>query len=136
LGRGYELNAIAAAVVGGCSLQGGAGTIPGAALGCLFLRVVIDGVAKIIKSGADIYEGLIVGNVVVIAVALNQPTIRRRLLPGPLGTVMVVVLALYAAILGLLFSGQQAAVLVGGATFALLGVIKYREGRRESTSSS
>src|SRR5262245_40291156 len=28
LGRGYELNAIAAAVVGGCSLQGGAGTIP------------------------------------------------------------------------------------------------------------
>ena len=38
LGRGYELNAIAAAVVGGCSLQGGIGTIPGVMLGCLFLR--------------------------------------------------------------------------------------------------
>ena len=34
LGRGYELNAIAAAVVGGCSLQGGVGTIPGTVLGC------------------------------------------------------------------------------------------------------
>ncbi|MCA9117259.1 MAG: ABC transporter permease, partial [Planctomycetaceae bacterium] len=55
LGRGYELNAIAAAVVGGCSLQGGAGTITGTALGALFLRVVIDGVAKIIKTGADVY---------------------------------------------------------------------------------
>src|SRR5262249_1328839 len=41
-GVGYELNAIAAAVVGGCSLQGGVGTIPGAVLGALFLRTVID----------------------------------------------------------------------------------------------
>src|SRR5581483_11856382 len=71
LGRGYELNAIAAAVVGGCSLQGGVGSIPGTVLGCLFLRVVIDGIAKIIKTGADLYEGLIVGIVLVIAVAVN-----------------------------------------------------------------
>ncbi|MEX0710712.1 MAG: ABC transporter permease [Pirellulales bacterium] len=56
LARGYELNAIAAAVVGGCSLRGGIGTIPGTVLGCLFLRVVIDGIAKIIKTGADVYE--------------------------------------------------------------------------------
>ena len=61
LGRGYELNAIAAAVVGGCSLSGGVGTIPGTVLGVLFLRAVIDGVAKIIKSNAEVYEGLIVG---------------------------------------------------------------------------
>src|SRR5205807_4382724 len=71
LGQGYELNAIAAAVVGGCSLTGGVGTIPGTALGVLFLRTVIDGVAKVIKTGADVYEGLIVGSVVVIAVALT-----------------------------------------------------------------
>ena len=41
-GRGHELNAIAAAVVGGCSLSGGVGTIPGTVLGAFFLRVVID----------------------------------------------------------------------------------------------
>ena len=56
LGRGYELNAIAAAVVGGCSLQGGVGTVSGTILGCLFLRSVIDGIAKIIKTGADVYR--------------------------------------------------------------------------------
>lgn len=72
LGRGYELNAIAAAVVGGCSLQGGIGTVPGTVLGVLFLRVVIDAVAKIIKVGSDLYEGMIVGLLVVLAVALNQ----------------------------------------------------------------
>ena len=53
LGQGYELNAIAASVVGGCSLAGGVGTIPGTLLGALFLRVVIDGVAKIIKTGSN-----------------------------------------------------------------------------------
>src|SRR5205809_4019807 len=89
--RGYELNAIAAAVVGGCSLQGGVGTIPGAVLGALFLRVVIDGVAKIIKTGADVYEGLIVGGVVVVAVAFThlRQSGRRgtRFFAGPLGAV-------------------------------------------------
>lgn len=71
-GRGHELNAIAASVVGGCSLSGGVGTVPGTILGTVFLRVVIDAVSKIIKTGADVYEGLIVGIVVVIAVALGQ----------------------------------------------------------------
>lgn len=77
LGRGYELNAIAAAVVGGCSLQGGAGTIPGTILGALFLRVVIDSIPQVIKSNADTYEGLIVGGVVVAAVAFTQWRARR-----------------------------------------------------------
>jgi ribose/xylose/arabinose/galactoside ABC-type transport system permease subunit len=71
LARGYELNAIAAAVVGGCSLQGGKGTILGTVLGVLFLRTVLDAVAKIFHVGADLYEGMIVGVVVVLAVAVN-----------------------------------------------------------------
>jgi len=71
LGRGYELNAIAAAVVGGCSLQGGKGTVLGTVLGVLFLRTVLDAVAKIFHVGADLYEGMIVGIVVVLAVAVN-----------------------------------------------------------------
>ena len=60
-GSGYELNAIAAAVVGGCSLQGGIGTIPGVMLGVLFLRVVIDSVAKLVGLWRRHYEGIIVG---------------------------------------------------------------------------
>ncbi|MEX1228828.1 MAG: ABC transporter permease [Planctomycetaceae bacterium] len=97
LGRGYELNAIAAAVVGGCSLQGGIGTIPGTVFGALFLRVVIDGVAKIIKTGADVYEGLIVGVVVVCAVAFSQASgsqRRFRFFEGHLGWVTILNLTL------------------------------------------
>ncbi|MFM8573816.1 MAG: hypothetical protein ACKOAU_19630, partial [Pirellula sp.] len=63
---------IAASVIGGCSLQGGLGTIPGTILGCLFLRTIIDAVQKIVGAGADVYEGMIVGIVVVVAVTFSQ----------------------------------------------------------------
>jgi ribose/xylose/arabinose/galactoside ABC-type transport system permease subunit len=103
LARGYELNAIAAAVVGGCSLQGGVGTVPGTLLGALFLRVVIDGVANVIKTGADVYEGLIVGVLVVCAVTLTKSGelagVPRRLLRGALGWVTILNLTLLSAAL-------------------------------------
>jgi ribose/xylose/arabinose/galactoside ABC-type transport system permease subunit len=105
LGRGYELNSIAAAVVGGCSLQGGVGSVPGTVLGALFLRIVIDGVAKIIKTGADVYEGLIVGVVVVFAVAFSQTGGRRQRMPffaGGLGLVAAVNLSLLAGAMAIL----------------------------------
>jgi ribose/xylose/arabinose/galactoside ABC-type transport system permease subunit len=96
-GVGYELNAIAAAVVGGCSLQGGIGTVPGVILGVIFLRVVIDSVAKLIKSGSDIYEGMIVGVVVVIAVTFSQLRELRasggQLFPGKQSWVAIPTLA-------------------------------------------
>ena len=102
--RGYELNAIAASVVGGCSLQGGVGTIPGTLLGALFLRVVIDGVAKIIKTGADVYEGLIVGVLVVFAVTFTKTSANlslasRKLFSGPLGWVTILNLTLLSAVM-------------------------------------
>jgi ribose/xylose/arabinose/galactoside ABC-type transport system permease subunit len=137
--RGYELNAIAAAVVGGCSLKGGVGTIPGAMLGALFLRVVIDGVAKIIKTGADVYEGLIVGGVVVVAVAFTQlrqgSGHRKRFFSGPLGLVAMLNLALVGGGLAMLLAPQTGlsraatGLLAGGATLALLIFVRLLEGR-------
>jgi ribose/xylose/arabinose/galactoside ABC-type transport system permease subunit len=143
LGRGYELNAIAAAVVGGCSLQGGAGTIPGTILGALFLRTVIDSVAKVIKIGSDIYEGLIVGGVVVIAVAFNQLRQAggryKRFFAGALGTVTIVNLALFTGIMAALL-GQKTAlgpVRLGSAAtvvaLAALILVKFIESRRSRT---
>jgi ribose/xylose/arabinose/galactoside ABC-type transport system permease subunit len=124
LGLGYELNAIAAAVVGGCSLRGGVGTIPGTVLGVLFLRTVIDGVAKVIKTGADVYEGLIVGSVVVIAVALTQfrQAGRRgkRFLSGVQGMVTIVNLALLAGVLAALLAPKTA---LGERTLALTSAV-------------
>ena len=112
LGRGYELNAIAAAVVGGCSLQGGVGTVPGTVLGALFLRIVIDSVAKIIKTGADVYEGLIVGIVVVVAVAFSQfrhtAGQGNRVFPGALGLVAVITLGALAGVLAMLLGPKNA----------------------------
>lgn len=115
LARGYELNAIAAAVVGGCSLQGGVGTIPGTLLGAVFLRVVIDGVANVIKTGADVYEGLIVGVLVVCAVTLTKAGEltggARRLLGGALGWVTIINLTLIAgammALIGVRLIGEK-----------------------------
>ncbi|MBM4076540.1 MAG: ABC transporter permease, partial [Planctomycetes bacterium] len=135
LGRGYELNAIAAAVVGGCSLQGGVGTIPGTLLGAFFLRVVIDGVAKIIKTGANLYEGLIVGVLVVFAVTFTgrQGTIvgRIKLFQGPLGWVAILNLTLLSSVMMALMgikivegrtqmNALWLASLAAGATFSLL----------------
>jgi ribose/xylose/arabinose/galactoside ABC-type transport system permease subunit len=72
MGMGYELNAIAAAVVGGAGLRGGVGTMSGTILGALFLTLVVNGIPHIIKIESTLYEGIIVGVVVILAVAVNQ----------------------------------------------------------------
>lgn len=137
-GRGHELNAIAAAVVGGCSLSGGVGTVPGTVLGAVFLRVVIDAVSKIIKTGADVYEGLIVGIVVVLAVTFAQagggPRHDRRLLPGALGLCTIPILALLAGSLTAMTSGGWAGVGTGlttGLLLVCLRIWEYRSRRAE-----
>lgn len=134
LGRGYELNAIAAAVVGGCSLQGGVGTIPGVALGVLFLRVVIDSVAKLIKAQADVYEGMIVGLLVVVAVAVNQlrqpGSARTGFFSGGLGLVAGATLALLATTISMLLFGRSTGATIGFAVVVAVGVARYLETRR------
>jgi ribose/xylose/arabinose/galactoside ABC-type transport system permease subunit len=77
-GFGYELNAIAAAVVGGCSLQGGQGTLLGAIFGAAILNVILSGINLFIKTGASLWEGTIVGTVVVLAVLFNVVGRRDR----------------------------------------------------------
>jgi ribose/xylose/arabinose/galactoside ABC-type transport system permease subunit len=133
-GRGHELNAIAAAVVGGCSLTGGVGTVPGTVLGTIFLRVVIDAVSKVIKTGADVYEGLIVGIVVVIAVTFAQvgqlAKGGRRLLPGALGLCAIPTLAVLCGGIVAMTAGGRAGVASGLAAAALLGLLRFWEARR------
>jgi ribose/xylose/arabinose/galactoside ABC-type transport system permease subunit len=132
-GRGHELNAIAAAVVGGCSLTGGVGTVPGTVLGAIFLRLVIDAVSKIIKTGADVYEGLIVGVVVVIAVTFSQlgqiGRGGRRLLPGGLGLCAIPTLALFCGGVAATTAGGRAGVAAGLAAVVLLVALRTWEAR-------
>jgi ribose/xylose/arabinose/galactoside ABC-type transport system permease subunit len=73
LGVTYELYAITAAVVGGCSLSGGVGSIRGTVLGLLLIQIVIKGTAMIVRDiDSSQIEGLVLGTVVVLAVAFNQ----------------------------------------------------------------
>ncbi len=135
LGKGYELNAIAAAVVGGCSLQGGVGTISGTMLGVLFLRVVIDSVAKIVRFGsADDFEGIIVGLLVVLAVAFNElrhasQATGKQFFPGLLGLFAIGVLTLLAGTMATLMFGQATGTSVFVLTFVALSVRKLAEFR-------
>jgi ribose/xylose/arabinose/galactoside ABC-type transport system permease subunit len=73
MGVSYELYAITAAVVGGCSLAGGVGSIRGTVLGLILIQMVIKGTGIVVR-GIDStqIEGLVLGTVVVLAVGFNQ----------------------------------------------------------------
>lgn len=73
LGVTYELTAITAAVVGGCSLAGGVGSIRGAVLGLFLTQIVIKATGALVRwLDSTQIEGLVLGLVVVMAVAFNQ----------------------------------------------------------------
>ena len=73
MGVAYELFAITAAVVGGCSLSGGVGSIRGTVLGLILIQVVIKGTGLVVRDiDPSQIEGLVLGTVVVLAVAFNQ----------------------------------------------------------------
>jgi len=133
LGQSYELNAIAAAVVGGCSLVGGAGTIWGTVLGVLFLQVVIYGVGTVVTQNADMYQGLVVGLVLVCTSAFSQfresSGPGKRLFPGPLGSAAILALALLAGTLVSLITNKGAAISTTVGTLAVLVAIKIWEGK-------
>lgn len=78
MGVAYELYAITAAAVGGCSLSGGLGSIRGTVLGLILIQVVIKGTALVVRDiDPSQIEGLVLGTVVVLAVALNA-RVRNR----------------------------------------------------------
>jgi len=138
--RGHELNAIAAAVVGGCSLTGGVGTVPGTVLGTVFLRVVIDAVSKVIKTESEIYEGLIVGLVVVLAVTFSQigqlKSGGRRLLPGPLGLCAIPTLAILGGAVVAMTASPRAGIAAGLGAVVLLAALRAWESRAAGTRAA
>jgi len=66
---GYELTVIAACVIGGVSIGGGVGTVPGALLGALFLGVVVNALPTMQVS--PFWQMAIAGTVILGAVVLN-----------------------------------------------------------------
>lgn len=72
--RGWELDAIAAAVLGGASLSGGRGSVVGTCLGAVIFRALHKGLTM---TGASSYEEVIIGLVVIVAVVLDQTATAR-----------------------------------------------------------
>lgn len=103
VGVAYELYAIAAAVLGGCSLRGGEGTVLGIVIGSAIMRVIDNGINMFQLPYVD-QEGInriwrlnpnwtfvIIGTVILVAVVLDQVVhivqskrrIRRAGIPQP-----------------------------------------------------
>jgi ribose transport system permease protein len=76
LGSGYELDAIAAVVIGGASLMGGRGTVWGTALGLLLIQTLNNGLDILIVPAY--WQSVIKGVLIVAAVAVDVWSVRRR----------------------------------------------------------
>ncbi|MFO1070986.1 MAG: ABC transporter permease [Geminicoccaceae bacterium] len=73
--QGLELEAITAAILGGCALQGGKGTIAGAMLGVLIIGVLNNGL--ILTSVPTFYQLLARGALLIVAVIIMEQQMRR-----------------------------------------------------------
>ena len=76
-GNGYELQSIAAAVIGGVLLTGGVGTLAGALAGVLLLGL-INNVINQIGTLSAAYQGLASGAFLLLAVIIQSGLTRRR----------------------------------------------------------
>ena len=75
IASGYELTVIAACVIGGVSIAGGVGTVPGALLGALFLGVIVN--ALPVMQVTPFWQMAISGAVILAAVIVNARVERR-----------------------------------------------------------
>ena len=74
-GETFELNAIAAVVLGGTSLSGGRGSIGGTIVGALVIGELADGL--VLAGVSEFWQFVIRGLVIVLAVVVDQLQPRR-----------------------------------------------------------
>jgi ribose transport system permease protein len=74
IGLGWELNVIAGVVIGGVSLFGGAGSIPGAVIGLTIMQVVTNGL--VVAKMDPYWQTVAIGLIMIAAVAID--ILRRR----------------------------------------------------------
>jgi rhamnose transport system permease protein len=73
---GFELDVVAACVIGGISIAGGIGSVGGAVLGALFLGVIKN--ALPVVNVSPFWQLAISGTAIIVAVAFNARSERRR----------------------------------------------------------
>jgi len=75
-GKGMELDAIAATVIGGTSLMGGEGTVVGVLIGAIIMGVIRNGL--VLMQVSSYWQELIIGSIIVLAAVLDVIRTRRR----------------------------------------------------------
>jgi len=75
-GLGYELDSIAAVVIGGTSLSGGRGSVMGTVLGCLIIGVLNNGL--FLLNVSPFWQQVVKGLVILAAVAIDKANTRSR----------------------------------------------------------
>lgn len=73
-GDGYEMNIIAAVIIGGTSLSGGSGSIVSTLIGCALIKVLNN--AMVILSINTYWQNIVIGAIIIAAVIID--TMRRR----------------------------------------------------------
>lgn len=76
IGIGFELNVIAAVILGGTRLNGGEGTVSGTVLGVLILGVLNNGL--VLLDVTSFWQEVVRGTVIILAVAVDELRRRRR----------------------------------------------------------
>ena len=79
LGQGYELDAIAAVVIGGTSLSGGAARYSGTIIGAFIMSVLTNGLR--ILSVAQEWQTVVTGVIIILAVYAD--ILRKTQIDGP-----------------------------------------------------
>jgi ribose transport system permease protein len=75
-GMSYELDAIAATVIGGTSLLGGEGTVVGTLIGALIMAVLRNGLNLLGVS--SFIQQIVIGTVIIVAVLIDMALKRRK----------------------------------------------------------
>ena len=76
LGSAYELHAVAAAVLGGCSLQGGRGSVIGIVIGASVMQITFNAVNLV---GHSLWQNVVAGSVILAAVVVDRLFEKRTL---------------------------------------------------------
>ena len=81
-GESFELNAIAAVVLGGTSLLGGRGSIGGSLIGAFVIGVLADGL--VMMGVSEFWQIVIKGVVILVAVIIDQlqSKLQGRVMPA------------------------------------------------------
>jgi ribose transport system permease protein/AI-2 transport system permease protein len=69
IGTTVALEAIAATILGGTSIRGGVGSLPGALLGVLFIKIVQNGL--ILVGVSSLWEPVVIGGLLIAVLALD-----------------------------------------------------------------